>query len=373
MRILQWSESFVPEIGGVEVLLAHLVRELRERGHELLLITGRTARAREARSEHGGVPVHRLGFRSALHERDLRLLKEQANEVAALKRSFRPDVVHVHLYGPSPLLQRMTARAWPAPTVMTLHTAFEGPERGESSLLRFLLEADAVVALSEAMRRQMLEREPALAERVSVLPNGVQELGEPAPLPRAPATVLCLGRLIPEKGFDLALRAVQRLAARHALRVVIAGDGPARPELERLAAELGLAPISTFLGFVEPAAVGELLNQASVVVVPSRWEEPSACVIREAAWMARPVVASGVGGTPELIEHGRTGLLVDREDVDGLASALASLLGDPERARRLGLAARDRVRSACSMAACAAAYEAVYERAIASGRAAAAC
>lgn len=364
MRILQWSECFLPDIGGAEVLLSHLLRALRARGHELCLVTGRSPQAPEAQTDFEGVPVHHFDFRSALQAGDLRSLKAQADAIAALKAAFRPDVVHVQLYGPSPLLERMSRRAWPAPRVVTLHTALEAAARGDSVLRSLLRDADAVVALSQAMRTRIVALEPALAGRTSVVPNGLQEMRAAAPLPFAPATLLCLGRLIPEKGFDLALRAAQRLARKMALQVLVAGDGPERPALERLAAELGIAPLTRFLGFVDPECVPELIDQATVVVVPSRWEEPSACVIREAAGMARPVVASRVGGTPELIEDGATGLLFPSENVDGLAAALAALLCDPGRARRLGEAARERVRGACSFADFVSSYEALYRRVV---------
>jgi glycogen(starch) synthase len=292
-------------------------------------------------------------------------VKAQAQAISELKSAFRPDVVHVHLYGISPLLDCMTRRAWPAPTIATLHTALGAVARSGGALLRILAESDVAVALSHAMRAEILELEPALAGRVCVVPNGVQAMGTPTELPSAPAALLCLGRLIPEKGFDLALRAAQRLARRGTpLRVLVAGDGPERPALESLATELGIAPITRFLGFVDPARVPDVLSQATVVIVPSRWEEPSACVVREAASMARPVVASRVGGTPELIEDDETGLLFERDDVDGLTAALAALLGDPERARRLGEAARDRVLATCSLDGFVTAYEALYRRVV---------
>lgn len=373
MRILQWSEAFFPEIGGAEVLLSHLLRALRARGHELLLVTGRTLRAPEPRAEFEGVPVHRFEFRAAMRAHDLLRMKAHVQAVAALKSSFRPDIVHVHLCGISPLVECLTRRAWPAPVVTTLHTALDPAAMADGAMRRILAESDTVVALSRAMRDEILESEPTLAERVCIVPNGVQPMGTADPLPFTPATVLCLGRLIPGKGFDLALHAAQRLTQQGSpLRVLVAGDGPERPALEQLAAELGIAPITRFLGFVDPDRVSDVLGQATIVVVPSRVEEASACVIREAACMARPVVASRVGGTPELIEENETGLLFERDDVDGLTAALAALLGDPERARRLGRTARDRVLARCSFDAFVTAYEAVYRRALDGSRPAAA-
>ena len=148
------------------------------------------------------------------------------------------------------------------------------------------------------------------------------------------AHVLFAGRLSPEKGIaDL-------VAAAHDLPLVVAGDGPLRD----------LVPDA--LGFVGHDELERLYDEAAVVVLPS-YREGLPLAVLEAMAHGRPVVATRVGGIPDLVEDGATGFLVEPGDVDGLRAALLRLLADPELRRRLGNEARRRVRR-CSWEAVAA-------------------
>jgi glycogen(starch) synthase len=144
--------------------------------------------------------------------------------------------------------------------------------------------------------------------------------------------------------------------------LVLAGEGPARPELERLATALGVAPAVEFVGGVAPEDVPALINTASLVVVPSRWDEPFGLVAVEAALMQRPVVATRVGGLVEAVEHGITGLVVDKEDPDALANAIVALLEDPATADRMAAAARKRARQRFAWDRCVDAYDRLYQQ-----------
>jgi glycogen(starch) synthase len=180
--------------------------------------------------------------------------------------------------------------------------------------------------------------------------------------------LLCLGRLAPEKGFDLALTALASLIERFPhIRLVIAGDGPARTDLEQQAAKLGLAHVVDFIGWVAPDKVPALLNTATVVVMPS-WREGLPLVALEAALMARPVVATRVGGLPEVVVHGQTGLLIEKEDSDGLAKAIAFLLEHPETATQMGQAAQQRAQEVFNSEQCVNAYDALYQKLITEAR-----
>jgi glycosyltransferase involved in cell wall biosynthesis len=154
--------------------------------------------------------------------------------------------------------------------------------------------------------------------------------------------VLGIGRLSPEKGFDVLLRAFARVReARPDARLVLAGRGLEEGALTALAGELGVADAVEFRGWVRSDDVPALIDRASVVAVPSR-EEGFGMTALEAALRARPVVASRTGGLPEVVEDGVTGVLVAPEEDGELAVAIGELIGDRERAARLGLAARER-------------------------------
>jgi glycogen(starch) synthase len=191
---------------------------------------------------------------------------------------------------------------------------------------------------------------PEIIPRSSVVYNGLSLPDvPPAPLPFDPPLLLCLGRVVEDKGFDVALKAFALLVDGFPrTRLLIAGDGPARPALARQAADLGLADVVEFTGWVVPEKVPELMNRATVVVIPSRWREAFSLVALQAAQMQRPVVATRVGGLPEVVVHQQTGLLVEKEDARALAKALAYLLAQPRVAMEMGQAGRYRAQEVFS-------------------------
>ena len=206
--------------------------------------------------------------------------------------------------------------------------------------------ADRVLAPSAATAAE-LTRDYGVA-RARVLPNATG--GLPWSVETVPGAVderdflLFVGRLRIRKGVEVLLEAMARpvLAAAGA-RLLIAGDGEHRENLERRAAALGLeAPAVRFLGRASGAQVRELLGRARALVVPSIYEGMP-LVVLEAMSAGVPVVASRVSGIPEVVLDGETGWLVPCEDPPALAEALAAVLADPAEARRRGAAGRARL------------------------------
>lgn len=362
MRILYWNPLYWPQIGGMEVAGATLLRALRARGHTASVVTSHDTLDLPDEEEHDGIPIRRFPFRRALATRDPRLLLDSQRRVAEHKRAFQPDLVHVNLPDPGAVVHLRTLGAHPAKLVVTIHASIAMEDGGRDSLVGALLrDADWVVAPSAAILHPVRRAMPGLAPRSSVIHYGLEALAEPPSAPADEPCVLCPGRLIREKGFDLAITAFASLEDRFPrARLVLAGDGPERPRLERQARDLGIAHRTHFAGWVPPARMPAVLSAASVVVVPSRWEDAFPVVALEAAWMARPVVAAGVGGLPESVADGETGLLVEPEDARGLADALATMLEDPDRAARMGRAARERARTTFGVERYADDYEQLY-------------
>ena len=190
-------------------------------------------------------------------------------------------------------------------------------------------------------------------ERVRVIPNGVEWDGvvpSPyrGPAGRAPNLLLTVSRLVPRKGHDTALYALAKVIRRDPnLIYAIAGVGPERGRLESLTKELGLEDHVQFLGEVGDAEKRRLLNECAVFILPCR-ETPTdfegfGIALLEAMQYARPVIAGRSGGVPDVVAEGQTGLLVEPNDPDALATAMLSLLNCPEEARRLGENGRRRV------------------------------
>jgi len=196
---------------------------------------------------------------------------------------------------------------------------------------------DLYIAVSGAVAAG-LDADGAPAWRIRVIPNGVDiaaltasaAIAEDAPdLPTGRPLVVFAGRLEPIKGVETIVRAAQRLPD---VTVAVVGDGPLAAELRELANELGVADRVAFLGRVP--SVPPILAAADVVVLPS-FSEGMPLVVLEALALARPVVASRVGGIPEVVEDGVTGLLVEPGDPEELAVAIERLVKDPALARSL--------------------------------------
>ena len=158
----------------------------------------------------------------------------------------------------------------------------------------------------------------------------------PAPLPWNPPRFLCLGQLLPHKGFDFALRAFATIVERRPeARLTIAGDGTSFGDLLRQATSLGLDGLIEFTGWIAPEAVPDVLNTATVVLVPSQVDALPQVAI-QAAQMSRPVIGTSVGGLPEIIVHGDTGLLVEPGDTAAFAAAMLRLLENPAATDAMG-------------------------------------
>lgn len=342
MRVLFWSELYRPYIGGAEIFAENLIAALRARGVEFLVVTSHHDRELADEDAHDGVTIRRLPFRAAVAGRDVKSFVRCMAAVKQIKREFAPDLIHVNAVGPSVLFHLKTLDASPAPYVVTMQQEVLAASEGAGSLLGQTVEGAAwTVGCSGAVLEQLRTLHPSISDRSSCIYNGVRapELA-PAPLPHAPATLLCLGRLVPAKGFDVALRAFAKLCRTDSqTKLIVAGDGSERDTLQSLSRELGVSERVDFRGWVEPDDVPQLLNEATCVVMPSR-REGLPVVSVQAALMARPIIATAVGGLPEVVHDGANGLIVPVDDDKATAAAMKRIVSDAALAQRYGDAAR---------------------------------
>jgi len=357
MRILHFADGYLPRIGGIGTLVRNLCRVQTTRGHSVAVATGALPGC-ALEDEIDGVPIFRRPAPDLDLTRDPGLLIRFVEAGVAIKQRWRPDIVHVHGSQLSAWINLLSGKAWPCPTVVTLHARLHLP-RGVQQ--RVILEADMVTAVSGSLREEFADLAAARSEPMRVVINGLSAPHlAPSPLVFRPATALCYGRLVTEKGFDVALRA---LAQTSELRLVVAGDGIARPSLERLADELGITERVQFRGWAHPDSIPSLINEASFVLMPSRLRESFGLVAVEAALMGRPIIASRVGGIPEVVQDAETGFLVPSEDPAAIAATVSDLLEDPARARKMGARARERALEQFSIERCASEFESVYSKA----------
>ncbi len=361
MRVLFWTGTFWPNIGGVEVLAAKLLPALRERGYEYTVIAPKTHGELPDEARYSGIPIYRFPFRNNLNDRSIEHLTETRRKIVALKRAFAPDLVHINAVGFENFFHLTTANAHRVPALVTLHGKW--PNQADTIVKHTLLDADWVVGCSAAILEEGRKLAAEITPRSCVIHNGLEAPSiSPTPLPFDPPRLLCLGRIAREKGFDLALSAFRAILHRfpHA-RLVIAGNGPERDALEKQAIDQGVSQAVEFVGWVPPARVPDLINSSTIVVMPSR-QDSLPLVALEAALMARPLVVTRVGGLPEIVEHQQSGLLVESEDDNGLINAISFLLGHPDAAVQMGEAARRRAQAVFGWERHVDAYDGLYKR-----------
>lgn len=344
--------------GGGERQVLGLVRHLALRGHEnVLAAPPRSALA--TLLPGGDARLVPLAIRN-----DLDLIA--AVRLRRIIARENPHVVHLHTaraHATAAWLGSASRRA-----VVTRRMDYP-IRRGRWSSLLYDRAVAAVAAISEEVRRQLVAG-GVRPERIRVIPSGVEPpAGLPGAAGRAAARVrfganaepmvAVVAALERRKGHDVLLHALAVLRARGVpVRCLVCGDGSERAALERLASSLGLGDAVRFLG--EQRQVADVLAAADVFVLPSRWEGLGVAIL-EAMAMALPVVASAVGGIPEAVVDGVTGVLVPPEHPAALADALAALVADPARARALGERGRARVLERFTIERMAESYERLYE------------
>lgn len=280
----------------------------------------------------------------------------------------RPDVVHLH-GARVDVVDSGVARAARIPVVSTVHGFMGGTTKNrfyEWLQRRALRRYDAVIAVSEAMRAGLLGAGVS-AQGLSIIPNAFVPSGAlvPAAAARArlgigPGPVIgWVGRVGPEKGGDVFLRALLALADVE-WRASIVGQGRERPVLERFVKEHALTERVTFHGFVEDA--GTLMTAFDAFVLSSRTEGTPIALL-EAMAAGAPVIATRVGGVPDVVSD-REAMLVPPEDPAALADAIRRTLAEPDAARERARAATRRLREAFGSETWLDAYDDVYRRAM---------
>jgi glycosyltransferase involved in cell wall biosynthesis len=347
-------------VAGGQVIALQLARAARERGDDAAFaVPAEGAFSTLAAAE---------GF--ALHRVDVNRTYRAGAAFGLARLARRYDLVHTHTLAAANVLARLAARIARVPVVSHLHIENHF-RRPTEPLLRRLDNATArlcarLVAVSEDTRRAY-ERQGYPLGRIEVVYNGVEthttrngrlrsELGVP---PEAPL-VAELGRLCDVKGQRELIRSLEHLPG---VRVLLIGTdlergGAFQAALEREADGLGVRERVVFAGHRDDARA--LLAEADLVALPS-WTEGFPLAALEAMAAGRPVVATAVGGTPEVVVDGETGVLVPPRDHEALAAAIGRLVADPELRGRLGEAGRRRVEERFSLEAMTRRMLAIYD------------
>ena len=279
--------------------------------------------------------------------------------LAALLRRWGADVVHLHntkplIYG-GPAARLAGVRT----VIYTRHGQRHQASRGQTILFRLASHcADRIVCVSDDSAG-LSAHDGLPTKKICRIWNGIDIERFTFVGPQSSGPAVMVGRLSPEKDVETLIRAMARIVqARPSFRLEIAGDGVCRPLLEKLAAELGLENHVRFLGNVRDVAA--VLARGCLFVLPSLTEGISLTLL-EAMARGLPVVTTRVGGNPEVVAEGQTGLLVPPGNPDLLADAIVRMVSDVTTARRMGEAGRRRVEECFDTREMVRRYESLYE------------
>ncbi len=393
MRALIATDSFPPNCGGSGWSTFEVVRGLRARGHDLVIVQPSPGGHETARREYDGFEVEQIPFAAPdipyvrNYCKNERLHRRLEPILRSIIRARQIDIVHAqHVLTGLPSIR--AARAERIPSVCTVRdywpvcywsdlildyrdenlcpacsaktmTRCVRPRAGHAwplavPMIPYMLanlarkrqglaDADAIVAVSSTIARDLRSRAPELCKaRLEVIPNpvdtsGVQAAGRVSVRPMTDPYVLYVGKLAPNKGVSKLASALVR--ANVSCPLVIVGDGPERALLEREAVRLGLN--FAFTGWLPREQVFGWMQHAEMLVFPSHGPESLSRVLLEAAALGRPIAAMRTGGTADIIHHETTGLL--STSAEELGSHIARLFRDRELSFRLGAAARAHV------------------------------
>lgn len=339
-RILWWCNAFDPPAGGAELWAQQMVRELRSAGHDQRVIAVTDAVRHESVEAFEGVSLTTMvGPDLLAHGPALAVALQAIGRIVAEQS---PDVVLVNNFGHASLaLLGLLRSKIAAPLVLIAHNRWIEAAAAPGSPLDLVVRSAAGIITFDSDIADWLRSRWASAA-VSMVDHAIPVPTKPiAPLPAAPRLLFC-ARLNEDKGPLVLVKAMANLIDSYPeARLVMAGTGNQRDEIEATVEALGLGDHIRLIGGVAPDGVCTLIDDCFLLCAPSL-SEGFGLIALEAAWRGRPVVASGVGGLRGIVADGETGLLVPPGDPSALAGALAQMLADPERAQAMGCNARQR-------------------------------
>jgi glycogen synthase len=369
-RVLILSWEYPPLIeGGLARHVRKLSEALVELGVEVHVLT-RGGEDSPAEEDAAGVTVHRIrepSFPSDLGEFVAWVERMNSDMLAAgveLGDRFDFDLVHGHDWLVAAACDHL-ARRFEAPLVTTIHATEYGRHQGWvkdhpqsyiHGVERWITNrSQRVITCSAFMRDQVADIFGVSPQRITAIPNGI----DPADLPRPDPTslarlrrefaapderlVLLIGRLVYEKGFQLALEAMPEvIKAVPGTRFLVAGSGTHEEELKQQAEELGLMGYGTFLGWIGDDVLHSLYAIADLTVVPSIYE-PFGLVALEAMASGCPCIVADTGGLREVVPHEEAGLRFAARDPEALGEVAIRVLSDPELEARLIAEAKEHV------------------------------
>ena len=343
MKILLITQSYLPVLGGLQRAVHHLAQGLHAQNHQVQVLTMRLPRNLPSSEQIDDIPVNRFFWAPRSENRlpwsqlfySLGTEPMRRYRVRQFQQNFQPDVIHLHFPDRFNSLAVQLAQTYQVPLVVSFHGndihSIDQKSPEQQAHLRAVLErVETITAVSQSLLNEVIQFYSAGQAKGRVVYNGLPDmLFEPVePYVQPQPYIFAYGRLVSKKGFDLLIQAFAQIYFQYLpMQLIIAGSGTYESKLKHLTTTLGMDNVIQFVGYQEQVDILPYIQGARFVVVPSR-EEPFGLVLLETMAQGRRVLATQVGGIPEIIQPADN-LLVE-PTVEGLKYGLQAWLGDTQ-------------------------------------------
>lgn len=356
MRVCMFSEFFLPYVGGGQVHVYELSKALTKLGCEVHVICNAMENCRN-HEEISGIHIHRVGIVGkvgSIHRRSRYILSSQ-KKAREIHRKNRLDIIHAHVPAGA-IAGVMAGKTLGLPIVTTIHTLYfkvRGFTEEMPPLSKYMekfivkLPHDKIIAVSRVIAKQ-LKGLGIAAEKIEIIPNGVNlRMFNPKASSvrhrlgiKDGSVVSFFGRLWKVKGVEFLIKAVPLIVEKIPnAKFLIIGDGPQKESLMKLADDLNVSKYVKFCRSISYSEMPAYIKASDCVVLPSLMEGLPITAL-EAMGCGVPVIATRVGGTPEVVEDGKNGFLIEPRRPKSIAEKLIQLLKDEKLRKRMGEAGR---------------------------------
>jgi glycogen(starch) synthase len=365
MRLLYWTPRFWPDFGGIQTLSENALPELAKRGYEITVLTSHNDDRAPEVNDFKGIEVHRYAFWSALQNNNIFQVARINQSIHKKVIALEPDLIHYDFSGYTVLYLQSLLKRHPLPYLAAVHGDLPGDLcQPGSTIHKLFSQADWVTGISDAILTNVQSLIPAVQEKATTV-HGFAHFVQPnsAPPPDGKPLILGIGRLEHEKGFDVLIQAASLLSDQGLdFDLKILGDGSLRQALQEQVLENGLSEQIQFMGKIPHQELSSWIAQANLAVIPTRGNEAFGMVAAEVGLMGQPVVASKLGGLPEVIKDNETGILVKEESPEELADAIQRIITHPKLAKEMGKAAQRRIQNQFTLSNYLDSYDHLYQK-----------
>lgn len=359
MNIAIFASAFYPHVGGVEELVRQLARAYRAKGHNCIVVTNQWPPTLPSHEEYEDTPVYRFAMRIPEGGARVRLKhflthSRIRREIVETLKKHEIELIHVQCVSTNGYYAQLAQQTTKLPLVVTTQgertidaTGLYQRSVFMNATMRTLLERAGFITACSRHTLEDLEQffGTPFGTRARVVYNGIEmsDFQKASAYSHPRPYILGIGRIVPNKGFDLLIEAFERAKLENH-DLLIAGEGPERDGLEKMVRERGLKKRVLFLGRADRPTAVSLFKGCEFFVLPSR-QEPQGIVNLEAMAVGKAVIAGDVDGVPEIVLRDQTGLLFPGGDVAELAAQMKRLAGDPALRAQLGQAGKERAQN----------------------------